>query len=244
MKRKIIACISFLAVFLVCFFSGNIAAFAAMEPSSPTQYDGIDVSKWQGTIDFAKVKQAGIEIVYMRTGQGSSYVDPYFSRNYEEAKKQGLRVGFYHFVTAQTVEEAREQARYFVKIIGGRSADCLLAGDFEYFGNLGVARFNEIVRTFLETVEQESGLKTVIYTSSYAARIHFSKETAQATLFGSPNSVPCRKIRRIGKRVGFQYSNTGRISGIRGDVDRDIFTENILLGSSQPIQHRPIPQSA
>ena len=48
---------------------------------------GIDVSKWQGTIDFVKVKQAGIEIVYMRTGQGSSYVDPYFSRNYEEAKK-------------------------------------------------------------------------------------------------------------------------------------------------------------
>lgn len=238
MKRRIIACFSLLAVLTICLLASiTNVVLAAMEPSNSTVYDGIDVSKWQGTIDYPKVKNAGIKIVYMRTGQGNNYVDPYFSRNYEEARKQGLRVGFYHFVTAQSVSEAREQARYFVKIIGGRSSDCLLAGDFEYFSGLGKQRFNEIVDTFLETVEKEAGIKTVIYTSNSAARTRFSSAIAQKyPLWVAEYGVSKPKdTGNWSTWVGFQYSNTGRISGIRGDVDLDYFTKDILLDSGKPI---------
>lgn len=235
MKHTTRTLFSLLAVF-VFFLVSITTVFAAMEPSSSVQYDGIDVSKWQGTIDFAKVKEAGVEIVYMRAGQGANYVDPYFSRNYQEAKKQGLRVGFYHYVTAQTVDEAREQARYFVKIIGGRESDALLAGDFEYYGDLGKTRFNQIVDAFLQAVEQLSGKKTVIYTSDYAARERFTSEISEKyPLWVAEYGVSQPKDTQWDTWVGFQYTNSGRVSGIRGDVDKDYFTEDILLDNVSPI---------
>lgn len=66
----------------------------ALPPSSDTVYPGIDVSKWQGSIDFDRVKADGIKIVYIRAGAGNDYKDPYFERNYNNAKAAGLDIGF------------------------------------------------------------------------------------------------------------------------------------------------------
>ena len=82
-----------LAIFLIAFFvcfSFEVQAFPA---SSSTIYDGIDVSEWQGEIDFAEVKEAGIEVVYIRASEGSGYKDPYYLRNYEGAKDNGIKIG-------------------------------------------------------------------------------------------------------------------------------------------------------
>ena len=228
---------AFLTVFCI------VSPVFAFAPSSPAQFDGIDVSKWQGTIDYSRVKAAGIEIVYMRTGQGATYADPYFSRNYAEAKAQGLKVGFYHFVTAKTTAEAERQAEYFVSLLGGREPDCLLVGDFEYFSDMTKSQFNSMVQAFLSKVEELTGKKAAIYTSNYAARVHFSKETAEKwPIWVAEYGV--EEPRDNGNWetwVGFQYSNTGHIAGIRGDLDRDIFTEDILLSETSPIPHPETP---
>lgn len=68
---------------------------------------GIDVSNWQGYIDYSEVKNSGVEIVYIKASQGDSIVDPYFQTNYNNAKANGLKIGLYHFLTATNVEEAR-----------------------------------------------------------------------------------------------------------------------------------------
>lgn len=115
-----------LAVLCICLTTAVSAL--AFPPSDSTIYQGIDVSKWQGAIDFNQVRDSGIQVVYIRSSYGTNQ-DPYFRRNYEGAKAAGLKVGFYHNVTATTVAEAQRQARYFLSVIAGTSPDCRLAMD-------------------------------------------------------------------------------------------------------------------
>lgn len=142
---------------LLCFFillvtiSTPIFAFG---PSSNTIYEGIDISSWQKNVNFSKVKNSGIDIVYIKSSEGTRYIDPYFESNYKNAKANGLKVGFYHYVTARNVTQAKEQANFFARIISGKQIDCKLAMDFESFGNLSVSQINEISKVFLETIRK------------------------------------------------------------------------------------------
>ena len=87
-----------------------------------SSYQGIDVSNWQGYIDYARVKQSGIDIVYIKASQGTTRKDPYFETNYQNAKANGLKVGLYHYVTATTVEGARAEARFFASVISRKKS--------------------------------------------------------------------------------------------------------------------------
>lgn len=104
---------------LVCFillafvFFANINMTYAITPSSNPQYQGIDVSDWQGYIDYGQVRASGIEVVYIKASQGSSIKDPYFDINYENAKANGLKVGFYHFLTATNTRRSTATSSIF-----------------------------------------------------------------------------------------------------------------------------------
>ena len=126
----------------------------AMGPTNPATYEGIDVSGWQGYIDYARVKDSGIDVVYIKASQGSDITDPYFKTNYTNAKANGLSIGLYHFLTARSTADAITEAQYFCSVISGTSPDCKLAMDFEVFGDLSVEEINEISLTFLQEVEE------------------------------------------------------------------------------------------
>ena len=240
MKNKIKISISTLIltilITLICLPS------LAFGPSSNTLYDGIDVSSWQRNINFADVKNAGIEIVYMKSSEGSSYIDPYFETNYRNAKANDLKVGFYHYVTARTTEQARTQATFFAKVISGKEPDCRLAMDFENFGNLSINQVNEISRVFLETLQSLTNKEVLIYSNAYSARAIFS-----SSLTNSPLWVANYGVSEPGDNgkwstwVGWQYTDTGRINGISGYVDRDYFTDGVLLSTTTPI---PEPETS
>jgi len=100
-------------------------------------------------INYEEVKNAGIEIVYIKSSQGTNITDPYFRTNYNNAKQNGLNVGFYHYVMARNEEEAIREAEYFSSVISGTSPDCRLAMDFENFGNLNVEEINRLSTIFL-----------------------------------------------------------------------------------------------
>lgn len=227
----------FLSILLVAIIVAISTQTFAFSQSSEKLYNGIDVSEWQGNIDFGEVARAGIEVVYIRASEGRGYVDPYFRENYEKAKANGLRTGFYHFLTATNVAEAKEEAEFFVSNIKGLEPDCRLAMDFEVFNGLDVSAINEISRVFLETVENLSGKECVIYSDAYNARTVFSKELAEdypiwvADYFvEEPESNDKWKF-----WVGFQYSDRGIINGIDGNVDRDYFTNGVFLNNVSQI---------
>ena len=95
----------FLCLVFIVFVNINLTY--AITSTSELEYQGIDVSDWQGYIDYNQVKQDGIDIVYIKASQGSNFKDPYFDINYENAKANGLSVGFYHFLTATTPRRGR-----------------------------------------------------------------------------------------------------------------------------------------
>ena len=103
------------------------------EMQSRRKLEGIDVSHWEGRIDFSEVRRAGIRIVYIKASEGDREVDPDFERNYREAQTAGLKIGFYHYLTARTVEEGREQARHFAGVIREKHYEACPAMDFESF---------------------------------------------------------------------------------------------------------------
>lgn len=218
-----------------------IAPVYAFGPSSSNIYDGIDVSGWQGNIDYSEVASSGIEIVYMKASEGTSFVDPYFNQNYTNAKANGLKVGFYHYLTARSNSEAVAQANFFVSTISGMIPDCRLAMDFESFGSLSTEEINEIGLTFMQTVESLSGKKMVIYSDTSNASNIFGGGLTNYPLWVAQYEVEEPTPNgNWDSWVGWQYTDAGEISGINGYVDRDRFTDGILLNENSEV---PLPDN-
>lgn len=209
----------------------------AFPPSDEKIYQGIDVSEWQGRINFKEVAESGIEVVYIRASEGTTYIDPYFMDNYRGAKENGIRVGFYHFLTATTTEEAEREAKFFVSNIKGLEPDCKLAMDFEVFNGLGREEINRISKVFLEKVEELSGKECVIYSDASNARDVFDEELAKKYPIWVADYFVDEPANngKWDSWVGFQYSDKGRIKGISGNVDRDRFTGGIFLSDTSSI---------
>jgi lysozyme len=224
------------AVLLACIAALVFAALVparAIPPSGGRQYRGIDISEFQGEIDFEEVRRSGIEAVYIRVGAGE-YTDEYFAENYERAKAAGLKIGFYHYVTARSVDEGRRQARFFASLAAGREPDMRLAMDFEYFGSLSVSQINAISEAYLDELTALTRREAVIYSDLSNARNIFSRALAEkyplwAAQYGADEPSANGKWREW---VGFQYTDEGRVGGIYGNVDRNIFTEGIFLSDS------------
>lgn len=224
------------AVLLACIAALVFAALVparAIPPSGGRQYRGIDISEFQGEIDFEEVRRSGIEAVYIRVGAGK-YTDEYFAENYERARAAGLKIGFYHYVTARSVEEGRRQARFFASLAAGREPDMRLAMDFEYFGSLSVSQINAISEAYLDELTALTKREAVIYSDLSNARNIFSRALAEkyplwAAQYGADEPSANGKWREW---VGFQYTDEGRVGGIYGNVDRNIFTEGIFLSDS------------
>lgn len=224
------------AVLLACIATLVFAALVparAIPPSGGRQYRGIDISEFQGEIDFEEVRRSGIEAVYIRVGAGE-YTDEYFAENYERAKAAGMKIGFYHYVTARSVDEGRRQARFFASLAAGREPDMRLAMDFEYFGSLSVSQINAISEAYLDELTALTRREAVIYSDLSNARNIFSRALAEkyplwAAQYGADEPSANGKWREW---VGFQYTDEGRVGGIYGNVDRNIFTEGIFLSDS------------
>lgn len=144
-----------ISIFLMGFiiWQVSIPSSEAIEPASENIFEGIDVSNWQGNINFYDVAKQGIKIVYIKATQGTRYVSPTLESQYKNAKDNGLKIGFYHYVTARSEEEAIEEARFFASKIKGKEIDCRLAMDFEKFGQLSKNEINKIrVRVYERTI--------------------------------------------------------------------------------------------
>ena len=198
------------AVLLACIAALVFAALVparAIPPSGGRQYRGIDISEFQGEIDFEEVRRSGIEAVYIRVGAGE-YTDEYFAENYERAKAAGMKIGFYHYVTARSVDEGRRQARFFASLAAGREPDMRLAMDFEYFGSLSVSQINAISEAYLDELTALTKREAVIYSDLSNARNIFSRALAEkyplwAAQYGADEPSANGKWREW---VGFQYT--------------------------------------
>lgn len=239
-KNRSIYIFKSLLLFILILFTPLLSF--AFGPSSNNIYQGIDVSSWQRNINFYAVKQSGIDVVYIKSSEGRSYIDPYFEQNYTNAKANGLKIGFYHYVTARSTYQAEEQATFFARVVAGKEPTCRLAMDFEDFGNLSIAQINEISKVFLETLEKLTGSQVVIYSNAYSARTIFDRSLSKYPLWVANYGVTSPGSNGKWQTwVGWQYTSTGTVNGINGYVDRNQFTDGIFISSVSTL---PTPENS
>ena len=187
---------------------------------------GIDVSKWQGDIDWEQVKNSGVEFVMIRLGtqigpKEGSKLDDYFLKNIKGAKEASIPVGVYYYSYASSKKEAREQAKWVVQNLKGFDLDLPVVFDWECYSmfrsfSISFYDLNQIAESFLKVVKQK-GYQPMLYASkNYLEKIwtpfssnvwlaHYTKQTDYQ-----------------GDYLMWQLTNQGRIDGIKGKVDIDL----------------------
>ena len=226
-------------LFLSFFFYANIDITYAITPISEPTYQGIDVSDWQGYIDYEQVRESGIEIVYIKASQGSNIKDPYFDINYRNAKANQLKVGFYHFLTATNEQEAEQEARFFASVISGKQPDCKLVMDYEIFGGVSIEQSNNIAQVFLESVKRLTNKEVIVYSDLSNARDRFNRNIADnyelwLAYYGDYNDI-ANVSTSWNNWIGIQYTDRGTVPGVRDNTDRDLYTQDIFLSDTSEI---------
>ncbi|KZL94380.1 GH25 family lysozyme [Clostridium magnum] len=184
---------------------------------------GIDVSNNQGAIDFQQVKNAEVEIVYIKASEGLSFIDPYLKVNYETAKLAGLKVGFYHFLRHN---DPVAEAQHFLQAVEGLNADCLYICDIEG-DNWSISEASNAVRQFADYLLGQ-GKKVGIYTGDYFYRDNLSSSVKDLPLWVA-NYGASKPM--TSNYAGHQYSECGSIPGIHTNVDLNNFSEAILVNN-------------
>lgn len=183
---------------------------------------GIDVSYYQGAVDWKKVKAAGIDFAFLRSSVGDYYTDETFDYNISEAQRAGIKVGVYHYCRADSAESARAEAKYFLDIVKQYKPDFPVVVDIEdgRQEKLSVEELTLIADIFCEEVKK-AGFQPMIYSS--ASWLNNRLDTKKL----SDNEIwvahwGTLKPAYNGSYGVWQYSCKGRVSGINGAVDLDI----------------------
>ena len=190
------------------------------EPETKNLLKGIDVSYAQGVIDWEKVKASGlVDFAILRAGYGkeTSQIDDQFNRNYTACKQLGIPVGAYWYSYATTVAEAEQEANVCLQIIQGKQFEYPVAFDIEEARCLPQA---DAISTTFCTALENAGYYTAIYTFKSALESNFSAAVKNRyDIFLSHIGV--QQTDYAGSYGLWQYSWTGCIPGISGDVDLD-----------------------
>lgn len=182
---------------------------------------GIDVSSWQGDIDFKRVKKSGIKFVIIRAGFGTNAApDKYFERNYAGARAAGLKIGAYWYSYAESGSGALDEARTCMNVIGGKKFELPIFYDIEEQSQFvrGVDFCSNLARTFCDALEENEWFAG-LYTSRYPLQHYFSREVASRYAVWVAEYNPTLNYR--GNYGIWQYSSTGSVDGINGAVDLD-----------------------
>lgn len=196
--------------------------------------EGIDVSKYNKTIDWKAVKEAGIDFAFVRTSYrgygkaGNLADDPYAKQNLENAVAAGVRVGAYIFSQAITVKEAQEEADYLLDSVKDYEITMPLVFDFEYYpgGRLDTAKLTKRKKTdiclaFCEKIK-EAGYTPLLYSNkSMLTKDLYESELSSKYPIWLAHYTSSSDYK--GDYSFWQYTEKGKVSGITGDVDRNFW---------------------
>ena len=187
---------------------------------------GIDVSHWEEDINFKKVKEAGVEFVYIRVGRGNGVGKDYiedrkFKRNIEGFNKVGIPVGIYFYSNANSINDAKKEVKWIVNKIKKYKVDLELVFDWEnwdYFQeyDLSFYTLTETANAFIKETEKY-GYKGMLYSSKYYLENMWFKIDTPVWL-----AHYTKQTNYKGKYKVWQICEDGKVDGIDNDVDIDI----------------------
>ncbi|HXI79378.1 MAG TPA: GH25 family lysozyme [Verrucomicrobiae bacterium] len=211
--------------------AGSGAGAGATTDATITRLEGIDVSHWQGTIDWTKVAASGKAFAIIKATDSYDYTDPMYATNHAQAKAAGMWTGAYHFARPDaTAGDAVREADKFVSVVNLGAKDLIPALDLEVTGGLTTTPLQNWVAAWLTEVTARTGVKPMIYTSPAFWQKYMGDSSALAdagykTLWVAHWNVttPWVPANNWGGHgwTFWQYSNCGTVPGISGCVDLD-----------------------
>lgn len=201
---------------------------------------GIDISNNNGAINFTGVKNSGVECVYIKATEGTTFQDSYKSAFYGGAKTIGAKVGFYHFLVGTSAPET--QAENFFNQIKDYENDLVPMLDVEVnFGGLNdyIARF---IARFNQLTNMEIGIYT--YTSFLNEYIDVARFKDFKLWEANYNNIPWNlPSNDFTNRIGHQYTEKGTIQGVNGVCDVNEFNEGVFNGNKQVVVNNATTQA-
>lgn len=191
---------------------------------------GIDVSEFQGKIDWEKVKNSGVEFAILRCGYGmdfSNQDDVEYERNANECERLGIPYGVYLMSYANTVEKARLEAKHVLRLIEGRKISLGVWYDIEDNGTSGAINketLTNIINTFCNTIKN-AGYKVGVYAS-----LNWLENKIEKTIKDNYDIWVAQyysKCEYEGKYIMWQHTSSGKVNGISTNVDMNILYEDL-----------------
>ncbi len=189
---------------------------------------GIDVSEYQGSINWSQVadleKDYKISFVMIRSTAGNNHRDRYFTSNWRDAKKNGLTRAAYHYYRPN--ENSIEQAQFFIKNVQLSQGDLPPIIDIEELSNVqSVNSLISGVSTWVKIVEEHYGVRPIIYSGAYFYKKHLLGNFPKHILWVANYNKIKEPLREFPWSF-WQYTDKGKVLGIKGPVDLDVFKGN------------------
>ncbi|MBP5629899.1 MAG: glycoside hydrolase family 25 protein, partial [Bacteroidaceae bacterium] len=185
--------------------------------------DGIDVSHYQGTINWAAVAASGkVGFAYVKASESVSFIDDYYQYNMAQGRKHGINMGSYHFYRAHVDQDA--QFQHMISVIDPAKQDLVPVIDVESANGVTVETFASRLRRFLKRVEDYYGRPPILYTyvnfyNKYLAYRGFEHYPLFIAFY--QDSTP--RVADGNKYILWQYTSKGHVNGVNGNVDRSKF---------------------
>lgn len=192
---------------------------------------GIDVSSYQGKIDWKMVKamkedQVKVDFAFIKATQGISHVDPYFQRNWREAPKAGITCGAYHYFIPR--KSGLWQARFFLQTVKYESGDLPPVVDVEELSGVSPEKLRAELKDFLDHVEQKTKVRPIIYSGLSFYKDYLSGYFDQYPLWIAHYHQAKLKAGSKTNWFFWQHSDKAKISGINHVVDFNVFRGDSL----------------
>lgn len=204
----------------------------------------IDVSCWQIDVDYNKVKSSGINVVLIRAGFGreASQKDNQFETHYKNAKAAGLKIGVYWYSYAEGISDAANEANACLACLNGRKLDLPVYFDLEepWQQSFGKATLTAMAEKFCDTIKKH-GYRAGVYANAYwfTQCLNYStlynKFSIWLAQWASYHTIKCDI---------WQYSETGSVNGVSGNVDMNIIENTSIINGSDTIPTTDIPDTA
>ena len=199
---------------------------------------GIDVSRYQQRIAWEAVKKMYVrgirlDFAFIKATEGNTRVDPFFKRNWKKSKEAGVIRGAYHFFIPN--RDGRMQAQNFIKTVVLESGDLPPVLDIEQLYGISTPNLRKELKEWMDIMEEHYGVKPIIYTNASFYKQHLSGHFEDYPLWVA-HYLEQHQPRVTRKWHFWQHSEKGRVNGITGSVDFNVFN-----GDSVEFQSLLIP---
>ncbi|MCJ8166801.1 lysozyme [Pontibacter sp. E15-1] len=183
---------------------------------------GVDVSRWQKEVNWALVSEDEVSFAFVKATQGDFRQDPYFSRNWEETKRHGIKRGAYHFYKPEAPVQC--QIELFTNSVVLEPGDLPPVLDVEVSDpTVSATQLRQGIKTWLEAVTAHYGVKPIIYTSQNYYRRYLQGHFQDYHFWIARYSAVQPEVHHTDSWMFWQHTDRGKITGIKTAVDMNFF---------------------